>query len=91
MVRALFCTVLFLSLFVIGCRPAATPELVSKGRDLVPSVCTRCHPLSKVHSHKDDRSGWYRLTDRMKTHGANFSNEEQDAITAYLAETQPKK
>lgn len=82
---------LFTALLMFGCAPRATPELIDKGRELVSKVCVRCHSLSVVREHNDTRAGWYKVTTRMRGYGAQFSDEEQDAITAYLAETQPKK
>jgi len=77
-------------IILLGCQMAPTAEQVAQGARLVPDVCTRCHPLSKVHGHKDDFSGWIRLTNRMRTHGAQFTDTDQTAIAAYLAKTQPK-
>ncbi len=73
-----------------GCQMAPTAEQVAQGAKLVPDVCTRCHPLSKVQRHKDDFAGWITLTNRMRTHGAQFTDAEQTAIAAFLAKTQPK-
>jgi hypothetical protein len=91
LLRRVTALLILLMLILFGCAPKATPELIAKGKALTPQVCTRCHPISKVRGHTDTRSGWYRVTDRMKGHGAQFSADEQDAITAYLAETQPAK
>jgi hypothetical protein len=73
-----------------GCRPTPSAAQIGQGKQLVPTVCTRCHPLRIVHGHKDDVSGWYAITDRMKTHGAEFTPAEQTAIVGYLAASQPK-
>jgi hypothetical protein len=75
---------------LVGCRPAPTQAQIAQGRRLVPAVCTRCHPLRIVNGHKDDVNGWYAITDRMKTHGADFTAAEQTAIVGYLAASQPK-
>jgi hypothetical protein len=77
-------------LLVVGCRPTPSTAQIAQGKELVPAVCTRCHPLRIVHGHKDDVNGWYAITDRMKTHGAEFTAAEQTAIVGYLAASQPK-
>ncbi len=79
-----------IALVIVGCWAAPTAEQIARGAQLVPDVCTRCHPLSKVHSHKDDFAGWITLTNRMRTHGAQFTDADQAAIAGYLAKTQPK-
>lgn len=80
-----------LSITTAGCFfSKSSPNLVAEGKNLVPKLCVGCHPLETVKDHKDNKAGWFAVIDDMKSRGAQISSDEQEAMAAYLAETQPK-
>ncbi len=55
------------------------------GKDLVTKVCTVCHDTARIISKKWSKEEWSDTVDKMAMRGARASDEEFDAIVAYLA------
>jgi len=55
------------------------------GKDLVTKVCTLCHDTARIISKKWSKEEWNDTVDKMAMRGARASDEEFDAIVAYLA------
>jgi competence protein ComEA len=47
--------------------------------------CGRCHSLSRVTSKTKTAAEWKITVDRMITHGANLTPEQEQALIDYLA------
>jgi cytochrome c5 len=48
-------------------------------------VCTVCHEVTRITSKRRTKEQWNETVDTMAARGAKASNEEFDAIVAYLA------
>jgi cytochrome c5 len=46
--------------------------------------CTTCHEAAQAINMRRTKAEWERVIDDMVTRGANGSDQELDAITAYL-------
>jgi mono/diheme cytochrome c family protein len=55
------------------------------GKELVMTVCTQCHELTRITSKKRTKEEWNDTVDKMATRGAKASDEEFETIVAYLA------
>ena len=55
------------------------------GKDLVTKVCTVCHELTRITSKKKTKEEWSDTVDKMAARGAMATDEEFEAIVAYLA------
>jgi cytochrome c5 len=62
--------------------PVALPT--GSGKDLVETRCTVCHDLERVASAKRQKSEWPALVANMVGRGAVATQEEAQAISAYL-------
>lgn len=60
------------------------------GRSAVQQVCTQCHSIQIITSHRDTRAGWVQVVGNMVSHGAEMSDEDADRIIKYLAADFPK-
>ena len=54
------------------------------GRELVGAKCGTCHALAIVVGQRRDRAAWEQAIDQMIGRGADVSDAEYEAITAYL-------
>jgi hypothetical protein len=54
------------------------------GKDLVMTVCTQCHELTRITSKKRTKEEWNDTVDKMATRGARASDEEFETIVTYL-------
>jgi mono/diheme cytochrome c family protein len=63
--------------------PVALPG--GPGKDLVETRCAACHDLERVASAKRQKSEWPALVANMVGRGAVATQEEVQAISAYLA------
>jgi len=61
----------------------ALPE--GQGKAIVERVCTGCHDPSLLMFTREDEEGWAVIVQDMVARGAKGTQEELDAITAYLA------
>jgi len=51
-------------------------------------ACAQCHGLNRVRSTRADQARWTQIIERMRGHGAQLTDEEAEALAAYLAEVQ---
>ena len=49
--------------------------------------CDACHGLDVVRETEGTRAEWERIVNWMKTYGVELTDEEQEALVDYLAET----
>jgi cytochrome c5 len=54
------------------------------GKDTVLKVCTVCHSVSEITDKQKTKKEWDETVDTMAERGAKASDEEFDAIVAYL-------
>jgi hypothetical protein len=59
------------------------------GKTLVEQTCSQCHPLSRVTQAGKTEQGWRQTVQRMVSYGAPLSQEEEQVVIQYLAETYP--
>jgi competence protein ComEA len=62
-----------------------------EGRDVVMRVCSKCHDPSNAAEEDLDAAGWKDLVNQMAANGAQGSDADFDAITAYLTKAFPAK
>ena len=55
------------------------------GKDLVAKVCTACHEVTRITSKKRTKQEWSDTVDKMAARGAMATDEQFEAIVAYLA------
>ncbi|HEV2690957.1 MAG TPA: helix-hairpin-helix domain-containing protein, partial [Bryobacteraceae bacterium] len=56
-----------------------------KGKEEFEKVCAKCHPAEQASSKRHSKAGWEHTIDDMVTKGAEATDEQFDAIIAYLA------
>jgi len=66
----------------VSATPVALPG--GPGKELVEARCTACHDLERVASAKRQKSEWPALVANMVGRGAVATQEEAQAISAYL-------
>jgi competence protein ComEA len=62
--------------------PAPLPD--APGKQTVLRVCTGCHDVESVIGSRRTRLGWRQNVDDMISRGAEGSEEDMDAVVAYL-------
>jgi competence ComEA-like helix-hairpin-helix protein len=66
---------------------AAQSELPEgAGREAVKRICSNCHEIATVISARRTRIGWQQTLDDMVSRGAEGSDEDMEAVVAYLTE-----
>ena len=55
-----------------------------EGKELLMTVCTQCHNLTRVMEKKLSKDEWDDIVDKMAARGARASDEEFDKIVNYL-------
>jgi mono/diheme cytochrome c family protein len=86
-------------LFFLTCAAAGqTPPPVSsgalppgEGRDVTLRVCGKCHDPAAFATQDLDAEGWKQTVDQMASSGAQGSDADFAAITAYLTKAFPAK
>jgi mono/diheme cytochrome c family protein len=68
---------------------AALPQ--GEGRDVTMRVCGKCHDPAVFATQDLDAEGWKQMVDQMANGGAQGSDADFAAITAYLAKAFPPK
>ncbi len=63
------------------------PPPAGHGAALLEERCTACHTLGRVTQAQKTREEWGQTVTRMVGKGAQLSEDEQNALTEYLAET----
>lgn len=66
---------------------AAPSDQQPAGKDLVTERCTRCHAIGVIEARQGTAQEWHEIVERMINNGAQVTQEEVDAIVAYLAST----
>lgn len=69
--------------------PAASPA--AAGKEVLQRRCFQCHQASMWTSVRGDRREWLGVLYRMVGRGALWTEEEINAMAAFLAETRPVK
>jgi competence ComEA-like helix-hairpin-helix protein len=62
--------------------PGALPD--APGKQLVVQACTGCHDVDTVIGSRRTKLGWRQNVDDMISRGAEGSEEDMDALVAYL-------
>jgi competence ComEA-like helix-hairpin-helix protein len=62
--------------------PDGLPE--GQGKAEVKKICTACHELDGVTGSRRTRIGWERNVEDMVSRGAEGSDEDMEAVVAYL-------
>ena len=69
-----------------GAIPAIAQDLPDgPGKAVVEKVCAACHGLNTVTGMRRTKDSWETTVDEMATRGATASEEEFDAVVAYLS------
>ncbi|MBZ5601431.1 MAG: helix-hairpin-helix domain-containing protein [Acidobacteriia bacterium] len=70
----------------LSCFPAQSQDLPDgPGKAVVEKICADCHGLATIVGLRRTKSGWESTVDDMAARGAKGSDEEFDAVVAYLA------
>jgi competence protein ComEA len=77
------CAVVYASLLVSLLNAQDLPD--KKGRDVVFKVCASCHGTEQFDSMRMAKEQWSSVVNDMIGRGANPTNEEFDAVVAYLS------
>jgi hypothetical protein len=57
------------------------------GQELLTDRCTGCHSLDRVRNSERSRGEWEDVVEWMETYGVELTDEEQEILVDYLAET----
>lgn len=57
------------------------------GQQLLQERCTGCHSLDRVRNLEHTREEWVDIVEWMETYGVELTDEEQEILVDYLAET----
>ena len=68
--------------YAVSGPPVELPE--GAGKAAFEKRCLTCHDAAQAINLRRDRGGWERVVDDMVARGANGSDDELEAITAYL-------
>lgn len=71
--------------------PVGGPLPPGEGRDVTLRVCGKCHDLAAFATQDLDAEGWKQTVDQMAGSGAQGSDADFAAITAYLTKAFPAK
>jgi len=64
-----------------------TPGLAASGEELLQDRRTRCHTLDRVQTASKSLAEWQTTVERMRTKGAQLTDDEVQVLTEYLAAT----
>jgi competence ComEA-like helix-hairpin-helix protein len=70
-------------LFSTARAQTALPD--GEGKKLATQVCTKCHGIETVTSHRFTKAEWSSEVDKMASRGATATDPEFDTIVEYLA------
>jgi competence protein ComEA len=70
-------------LLSVGRAQTALPD--GEGKNLTMQVCTKCHGIETVTSHRFTKTEWGSEVDKMASRGASATDAEFDTIVEYLA------
>jgi photosynthetic reaction center cytochrome c subunit len=72
---------------ILSQAPAGGAGLDAVAAGVVNTVCASCHSLDRVNNKKADRDAWTTTVTRMKSMGANLTDEQIPLVGEYLART----
>jgi competence ComEA-like helix-hairpin-helix protein len=61
------------------------------GKDVAVRICSECHPIMNVTKHRESRTGWGKILEKMLGEGANIPDADWDTLVSYLSVTLGKK
>jgi len=61
------------------------------GKDVAVRICTECHPVTNVTKHRESRTAWGKILDKMLDEGAHIPDADWDTLVSYLSVTLGKK
>ena len=68
---------------------ATFPE--GAGRDVAVRLCTDCHPIANVTSHRESRAAWGHFLDLMRGEGADITDADWETLVSYFSVTLGRK
>jgi mono/diheme cytochrome c family protein len=71
--------------------PALCFGAADEGQKLLEQKCTSCHGPKKWVSKGMNEAQWRSTILRMKSNGANLSQQDMEKLTAYMAKNYPAK
>jgi quinohemoprotein amine dehydrogenase len=83
--------VLLAGALLASCRPtspsATSPSSsISSGQTLMQQRCSVCHSLSRIETTHKTTDQWKTTVDRMISHGAQLTPQEEQTLIDYLAQ-----
>ena len=61
------------------------------GKEIVQSVCTKCHTLERIVNSGYTQNGWQLMVNQMVSNGAKLKPEQMPIVVEYLAKSFPEK
>lgn len=61
------------------------------GKDVAVRICSECHPITNVTKHRESRTGWGKILEKMIGEGAHIPDDDWETLVAYLSVTLGKK
>lgn len=74
---------LLLGSILVACGGNGQPS----GQQLLQERCTGCHSLDQVRNSERTRAEWEDVVEWMLTYGVELTDQEQEILVDYLAET----
>ena len=62
-----------------------------EGKEIVQSVCTKCHTLDRIVASGYTHDGWQLMVNQMISNGAKLTPEKMPTVVNYLAKSFPEK
>ena len=93
LVFSTLCVGLLVTALVIACGGGEEPTQVPpapptvSGAELLQGRCTGCHTLEPVEAASETEAEWEAIVERMRSIGADLTDEEARILIEYLAET----
>ena len=91
---SIFLLILLSATLLAACRsnsptsaPATSAPSSSNGQTLLQERCSVCHSTDRVTSAHKTADAWKTTVDRMISHGAKLSSQEEQTLVDYLAQT----
>ena len=89
---SLILTTLLIGTFLAACGTSGSSTTSSTGGNtdglgLMQGRCSVCHSINRVTSAHKTTDEWKTTVDRMISHGAQLSSQEEQALVDYLSQT----
>jgi competence protein ComEA len=86
----IFLLVLLIGILLVSCgfsnsTPSSSFSAGTDGASLMQDRCSVCHSLSRVTSAHKTAAEWTTSVERMVSHGAQLTSQEQQTLIDYLA------